>query len=288
MPRPVENSPARRPRVLALVLNWNRIDFTAPCVASLAKQEFAGVLDILLIDNGSTEHTPEELHRACPGATLLAIPQNRGFAGAMNMGMRHPLAKKADFLWLLNNDTVCAPTALADLVKKMADARVGACASRLVQAGTNPPKLIRGAQALRPPLYIPFPLREGAPIGYLCGASLLLRKAAVEAVGMLDEAFPFFFEDADWSFRARDAGWLLAETDRASVTHVGSATISSYSRDRSRGYRAGHVRFLRRHARHPFPAAAVAMAWRCAVDLCLLRLSSLRGSIEGWKAGWRD
>ncbi len=277
-----------RPRVLALVLHWNRIDFTAPCVASLMRQEFAGRLDILVIDNGSTAHTPEELRRACPGATLLPLPENCGFAGAMNRGMRHPLAREADFLWLLNNDTVCAPTALADLVEKMADERVGACASRLVQAGTDPPKVIRGAQGLRPPLYIPRLLRDGEPIGYLCGASLLLRKTAVDKVGMLDEGFPFFFEDADWSFRARNAGWLLAETDRASVTHVGSATISSFSRDRSRGYRVGHVRFLRRHARHPLLAAAVAMAWRCAVDLCLLRLSSLQGSLEGWKAGWQD
>ena len=276
-------------RVTVIVLHWNRLEVTAPCCASLRHVRAPGPFRVLVVDNGSTAHGEAELRAACPGADLLRLPANLGFAGGMNAGIRDALSQGADFVWLLNNDTLCDPDALEELLAPLAaDPQTGAAASLLRQAGapaSAPP--VRGMLRIGPPLWIPLPALPGKAGDYLCGASFLARADALRAVGPLDEGFPFFFEDADWSFRARAAGWRLAETARAAVTHTGSASIASLGRRQSACYREGHVRFLHRHARHPFAPALGAFLWRAAAQAATFRADALRGSLEGWRRGWK-
>jgi GT2 family glycosyltransferase len=275
--------------VAAIVLHWNKLEVTAPCCESLRRIRAPGALRLLVVDNGSTAHDAPALRAACPGADILRLDGNLGFAGGMNAGMRAALAAGADFVWLLNNDTLCEPGALEELLAPMAaDPRTGAVSSRLRQAGAPPSAPPSGGLLrLRPPLWIPRETRPGEAGDYLCGTSLLVRAAALREVGPLDEGFPFFFEDADWSFRARAAGWRLAETARAAVVHAGSASIALLGRRQAACYREGHVRFLRRHARRPLPPALGAFLWRILVQAATLRRDALRGSIDGWRGGWR-
>ena len=114
----------------------------------------------------------------------------------------------------------------------------------------------------------------------------MLRREALAEVGPLDDGFFFFFEDADWCFRARAQGWRLGVVEGEPVRHAGSATIGGLSRLKAAHYRAGYVRFLRKHARCPVLAAVPVTGGRLGIDLLCGRWAAIAGTIEGWKRGW--
>ena len=89
--------------VAAIVLHWNKLEVTAPCCESLRRIRAPGALRLLVVDNGSTAHDAPALRAACPGADILRLDGNLGFAGGTNAGMRASLAAGADFGWFLNN-----------------------------------------------------------------------------------------------------------------------------------------------------------------------------------------
>ncbi len=276
-----------------VVLHWNKLAMTAACVASLRAVHAPCEFRILVVDNGSDAHDEAALRDACPSAETMRLPSNLGFARGMNAGVAKALADGAEYVWLLNNDTICDPDALDELLAPMmADPRVGAVGSMLRQNGaplSDPP--IRGMTHLRAPLWIPLPMPDGASAedgDYICGASFLVRAETWREVGPLDAGFPFFFEDADWSFRVRKAGWKLAETAHPAIVHTGSASISELGRKRSAWYREGHVRFMRRHVRHPFAPAFFAFAWRLSTQVLAFKSADAAGTIEGWRNGWRS
>ena len=272
--------------VLSLILNYNGLAMTRDCCAALARQTAASELRVLVVENGSKANTAEELAAACPNAEVVHTPVNLGFSGGIAFGLAHGKAAQLpfDWLWLLNNDTIPSSTALAALLATGASLpSVGAVGCPL-SAAPDRGSPQHASMRMRPPFYVP---RPGTPPDYLCGASLLISRRAFEKLGPPDVAFPFFFEDADWGFRARAAGFTLALAPEARIVHLGSATIGSLGRARAALYREGYVRFLRRHARHPFLASIPATAWRVVADLFRLRFADVGGTLSGWRKGWR-
>lgn len=277
-------------RAAVIVLHWNKLEFTLPCYESLIRMNGADDLRIIIVDNGSTAHSPAELTSRCPLAEVIRLDKNYGFAGGMNRGIEAALDGGAEIVWLLNNDTLCSATALADILGVFAsDRKIGAVASKLVQAskcGGEDGEIIRSAMRIKAPFYIPQPVHgeEFPPQdeAYLCGASLAVRADVIREIGMLDEGFPFFFEDADWSFRVKKAGLLLAETARASVTHTGSASIGTLGEKQAEFYRRGHLRFLKKHAGHPRMRALLPFAWRVFVCLAHFNFPAVKGNIKGF------
>ncbi len=276
-------------QVLVVILNWNGLEFTRACCHSLREQTYAAH-EVWVVDNGSTEHAVDVLRTASVGANLLPLPENRGFAGGVNAALAAADLSRFDYVWLLNNDTLCDPDALQRLISTAETnpqfAAVG-CALREPAGKGNRTAIVPAGVRLRPPFYIPQPARGATMPDYLCGASLLLRREALETLGWLDDAFFFFFEDADWCFRARRAGWLLGVAPGAPIVHAGGGTIRRQSRNRAYYYRAGHVRFLRRHVRHPALAACVPFIYRLCADILHGRLGAVAGSVAGFRAGWK-
>lgn len=275
--------------VLAVILNWNGADFTRDCCASLAVQTHKN-LHVLVVDNGSTTNTVDDLRTLCPNADVIGTGRNLGFAGGVNAGLKAVAGlEKYDYLWLLNNDTLCDPDALERLVAKadsdMKLAAVG-CAMREGSAEEGTERMVQAGKRLRGPFYIPAEADGPAGIDYVCGACVLIRKEALADVGLLDEDFFFFFEDADWSFRAKEKGWKLGFSEGVPIRHMGGGTIRKASYKRALYYRAGHVMFLRKHARHPLCASLVVMSYRLAADLLRLNFTSVRGTIAGFRKGW--
>ena len=275
-------------KVAAIVLNWNRPEETAACCRSLAGQTHRD-LRTWVVDNGSTANTAEELAAAIPKATVIRLDENRGFAGGVNAGLRAALgAGGFDYAWLVNNDAECEPEALQRMLEiAESDGRIGAvgCEMRAGVAGAG--RRVAAGKILRPPLYVPAEAKTSAEVDYLCGASLLARREALEDVGFLDEGFFFFFEDADWCFRAKAKGWRLGVLEGEWVKHAGSGTIGALSRLKAAHYRAGHVRFLRKHARHSALAATLAAGYRLLADALRFRWAAAAGTIDGWKRGWK-
>ncbi len=284
---------AQGERIVAIVLNWNGGDETLQCLRSLA-----GVLDPpvvpLLADNGSEDDSVAAAVRALPGLAVLRFSENLGYAGGNNRAMRHAFdALHADWVCLLNSDVVVAPETFALLLDAVTAyeakgrRRVGAAGPCLLYR--DEPQTVWacggriGAQLNVTQLVGHGRRPKGGPareVDYLPGAFLLVRRAAFEAVGPLDESFFCYLEDADWGVRLRAAGFVSLAVPEAIAWHALSAsTGGGYSAGRKYMTGVNSVRFLRKHGRPTGWAALIVF------DILLWPLAFLRALIGGRSAG---
>jgi GT2 family glycosyltransferase len=221
------------PDISIVIVTWNGRQYLDPCLAAVSAQE--GVTtETIVVDNASTDGTVEYLRERYPWVRLVALTQNRGFAGGNNAGVREASGR---FIALLNNDTVADRRWLLALRGGLdEDARFALAASRIVymhdstvidSAGDG---LLRWGGA--------FKRHHGAPAAAaaesrevfgVCGAACLMPKAVFEELGGFDEDFFASHEDVDLSYRARLLGYRCRYVADAVVRHHGSATLGRVS-----------------------------------------------------------
>jgi GT2 family glycosyltransferase len=219
--------------VWALVLAHNQLRFTRECLTSVLALE-PPPARVLLVDNGSTDGTPERVRAEFPAVEVLALPENRYFAGGVNEGLRRALAGGAAAVLLLNNDVVLERSALQRLEKALEAApRCAAVSPKIYYY--DPPDVVwfAGGIVTRGIVLIRHrgvnvkdeKLRDGPrSIDYVSGAAALLSRSALESVGLLDPSYVMYVEDVDWCARARREGWTLAYEPEAKAWHHVSAT----------------------------------------------------------------
>ncbi|HVC09437.1 MAG TPA: glycosyltransferase family 2 protein [Elusimicrobiota bacterium] len=206
-----------RPLASIIVPCWNNLRYTRECVRSILRWPSASC-ELIFIDNGSTDGTAAFLDRLKKQARarVLSNQSNLGFPHAINQGMK---AAKGDYLVWLNNDAVVTPGWLDRLI---------AVAERYPKAGAIGPLVNGDAANLHFPLdYLAamaaLSIRNGPkvlPVRWLLGYCLLLKRRAVERVGLLDSRFGMgLFEDIDYCLRLRRAGYDLLVADDAFVFH---------------------------------------------------------------------
>lgn len=254
----------RAPAVCAVVLNWNGAERTLACVRSLASLHEPS-LAVVVVDNGSRDGSVAFLRERLPEVELLRADRNRGFAAGSNLGIARARELGAAWIWLLNNDALVRPGALAALLRRAAeDERAGAIGARLLGGGEGP---VWGGGRVSFLTGLPRHLRapsEEPCLQYLQGASLFLRRAALDEVGDLDEGFFLYWEDTDLCFRLRRAGWRLAVAADAEIDHPSYGSLALRSPSWDRHFTSSSVRFFRRHARVPAVPIAVSVAGRIA------------------------
>ncbi len=227
------------PRLSIIVVTWNSADTIGACLASVRASRIDGGLDIILIDNGSTDGTADLVARDCAGVTLIRSDENLGFARANNRAMA--MATGAHLL-LLNPDTVLHdPGAIGRMLRCMDENPAAAMLGpRLVfadgthqvgDAGWRPSTRNMLAHALGVAhlwpgwrsLYVVRPDRFTSPlvaVDWVCGACLLLRRSVVEAAGGLDERLFLYAEDVEWGCRLRGLGHEVMYLPQVRVTHL--------------------------------------------------------------------
>ncbi len=214
------------PSVWIIVLHWQRLDDTAACLASLRAQ--AGVsVQIVLVDNDPTE--PARALAEPADLTLHYLPtgRNLGYAEGNNVGLRYALDHGADWLLVLNNDTVAPPDMTARLVATLAAAPNIGMACPAVASWATPanrftpiidwPEGRAGETWLQPTDTVT------RPVDYVSGCALLTRAAVVTAIGLFDAAYFAYYEDVDWSLRCQRAGYQTVIVPEACVYHKGTA-----------------------------------------------------------------
>jgi GT2 family glycosyltransferase len=257
----------RLPVVYCIVLNWNGWQDTIKCLASLDSQDYPA-LHVIVVDNYSTNDSVAHISAEFPDVPLIQSSENGGFAKGNNIGIRHAVLAGADFVWLLNNDTVAPPDTASKLVSKaLSSQRIAAVGSVLywlkdpskVQAwGGGSIDLWSGYNT-----HFVRPTHMGAGT-FLTGASILLRTEALLQIGLLDESFFLYSEDTDLSIRLQRAGWMLAVAEDTAVLHKGNAS-SSIDRLRSDKYSTeSGIRLLRKHSAVPQISVGIYLALRFA------------------------
>ncbi|WOF22322.1 glycosyltransferase family 2 protein [Microbacterium betulae] len=217
-------------RVLVVVLNWNGVDDTEECLDALARQTYADA-DVLVIDNGSEPDDVRRLRaRAADGSFRLRLqPENLGFAGGVNAGIRLAQHDGYDAVALLNNDALPEPEWLASLVSAI-EASGASIATGLLLRRSDDPEVAGTIDTAGDGLSVwgmPFPRGRGdaradAPargaVFSASGGASLYRTALFGEIGLFDETFFAYFEDVDVGFRARLAGHEIVY-DPAAVAH---------------------------------------------------------------------
>ncbi len=234
---------AAKPRVpvSVIVVNWKTPDLTCKALAALYNSTVAPE-QIIMVDNASGDETVERVQREFPEVIILENQENVGFAKANNQAIRTVVNQP--FVWLLNSDTETGAKSLAQLVEHIsANPRVGAVGPQLVyptrawqSVGGFFPTPINVLYYLIPftwflpaawrrrlhslALY-PQPIPEtGLVLDYVTGAAVLLRRAALDKVGLLAEEYFMYFEETDLCWRLGQAGWECHVISTDPVMHV--------------------------------------------------------------------
>jgi len=211
--------------VVALVLNWNNLPDTLECVDSLRGSDYPN-LAVWVVDNGSQEDPSAVLHEIYPDLRVLRNPGNLGYGGGNNVGLRRAIDAGAVYVLLLNNDAVVAPDCVRSLVAAVeADCRIGMATPRVFYYDRPTEIYWDGGSVDWESGDVPHDSRD-LPVEagivrseWLNGCSLLVRAATIREIGLLDERYFLYFEDADWSVRAARRGWTNAVVIQARAWH---------------------------------------------------------------------
>jgi GT2 family glycosyltransferase len=252
------------PRVAIVILNWNGREDTLACLGSL--KQLTGVrYDIVVVDNASVDGSVEAIKSEYPEVEVLVNSENLGFAEGNNVGIRWALAASADYVFILNNDTIVASDLLRVLVASAEeDPRIGVVGPKICyddsssyhpetasMAAEGPPARLWYAGAEEQWLRrIPASVgldeldrgqydqkRETA---FVYGTAMLVRRQVLESVGMFDRRFFAYHEDADLCLRVREAGYRCLYEPSGVVWHKvsratqGTSYIQDYLRARGR------------------------------------------------------
>lgn len=222
------------PSIYVLVLNWNGWRETVTCLASLRQLSYPNT-HVVVIDNGSTDDSLSQLNDAIasqssPPCEIIALRDNVGFAGGMNRGMAHALAAGADYVFLLNNDTVVAPDVLERLLATSAmipDAGLLGCELRYPDSEAEPGYALTGFDWMRGYTRtwdVPPGGQGPVEVDVVSGCALLASQALIDGIGLMDDRYFLYFEDVDWAVRARRAGFTCVVVRGALVWHGAART----------------------------------------------------------------
>ena len=223
-------------RVAVVILNWNGIKDTVACLDSLLVQTYPDY-QIVVIDNGSVDNSVEVLEKYITNhkdhaIKLICNDKNLGFTGGVNTGIRWALENNFDAVALFNNDAVADKDWLTHLVKGLDDKEVGISTGLLLHENG---KTIDSSGDWYSKWGLPFPRNRGenavfaSKDGFVFGASggaTLYRSTMLNKIGLFDEDFFAYYEDADVSFRAQLAGWKVIYNSEAVAYHKQGATSS--------------------------------------------------------------
>ena len=243
------------PPVALIVLSWNSRAYLGDCLASLQQSDYPN-FSIIVVDNASSDASVAFVQEHFPAVDLIVSPRNLGYGGGNNLGLQRTLEGGAAIAVMVNPDVVVQPDWLRALVGAlMADPAIGVAGCKLLAPDHT---VIQHAGGLiHPPLGVSEHLGSGVPdtgahdtlrdVDYVIGAAFAVRREVLEVVGGFDETFFLYYEDVDFCFRTRAAGYRVVYVPAASATHVESVTTRPESQFYLEQMHSGRWRFLLKH-----------------------------------------
>lgn len=219
----------KQPYLITVILNTNRRDDTLACLDSLAQSTYPNH-KIIVLDNASTDGSVEAIQEKFPAVEIISLTENRGYAGNNNVGIKAALAQGADWVLVLNEDTILDPACLAQLIEVgESDSAIGIVGPLVYHF--DEPNILQSAGGRLSPYW------EGSHIGqneldsgqfsspcdvhWISGCAILVRRSVIEQVGMLDERFFYYWEETEWCLRTSRAGWRIVHVPQAKLWHKG-------------------------------------------------------------------
>lgn len=276
-----------KPRVHIVLVHWNSWPETSACLTSLHELDYENYR-VIVVDNGSSDDSVSRIRQTFSWPELILAGENRGFSAGCNIGISRALLDGSDYVWLLNTDTRVAPDALRAMVEKAeSEPKVGAVGS-VIYSMERPTELQawggghvnfwigRARHFLKP-------VPDDA-IHYLTGASLLVPRQVLETVGLLDESIFLYWEDTEYSYRLRRAGWRLVVAPHSQIWHKGMTGVGPKNPKLDMLYNTSAVRFFQKHSPTPLLSLWVGVFLRIGKRLLAGDWGRARAT---WGAAWQ-
>ncbi len=218
-------------KVAVIIPNYNGKKYLKDCLNSLKKQTFKDFC-VIIVDNGSTDGSAEFIKNNYPEVKLIALPENTGFANAVNVGIKSAESK---YVFLLNDDTMCEEEAIEALVRVL-DRKKKIFSAQAKMLQYKEPHRIDDCGDLYCALGWAFTPGKDKDNKYFksieavtsaCAGAAMYRRELFEEVGYFDEAHFCYLEDVDLGYRARLKGYINVCEPASIVYHIGSATSGS-------------------------------------------------------------
>jgi GT2 family glycosyltransferase len=217
------------PHIVVVVLNTNRREDTLACLTSLAAVDYPRHTTIVL-DNASTDGSVEAIRTRFPAVRVMPLAENRGYAGNNNVGIAAALDAGADWVLVLNEDTILAPSCFGELMRVAADdARIGILGPMVYHH--DEPTVIQSAGGRLDRRWRAWHLglneddagQFAAPhdVDWISGCAILVKRQVIEQVGSIDARFFYYWEETEWCVRAARAGWRIVHVPAAKLWHKG-------------------------------------------------------------------
>jgi GT2 family glycosyltransferase len=222
------------------IVTYKARDLLRDCLGSLyenTQREF----EVIVVDNGSNDGVAEMLAQEFPAVRLIQNTANRGYTAPMNQALQ---AGSGRYLVQLNPDTLILPSGLDRLIEFMeSHPQVGICGPKVLNRDLSLQKPCRRGESRPWAVFTYFtglarlfpssrwfgeylmsymPEDQAHPVAGVAGSCMLIRREVVDAIGYLDERYFAYQEDADYCFRARQAGWQIYYVPQAQIIHYGS------------------------------------------------------------------
>lgn len=247
------------------IVSFNARDHLDRCLASLHSPPPAPAHEIVVVDNASSDGSPEQVERRWPSVRLVRNRDNVGFARASNQAMH---ASRSRLVLLLNSDTVVPEGAIETLIAALdAEPHTGAAGPRLVndlgRAELSFGRMVGPLSELRQKVlgrlydrdvpgvaqYVERATRRAHHPDWVSGACLLVRREAAEQAGLLDERYFMYLEDVDFCAALRARGWRILFTPAVEVVHLRGRSVAAAPASTARRYRESQLAFYAKH--HP-------------------------------------
>ena len=278
------------PQVAVVVVSYNTRDLLISCLSSVIESTSPADVEIVVVDNASNDGSLEAVRQTYPQVITIANRANLGFGAACNQAIS---ASTAPFILLLNSDATITPQSFQALYETMSEnAQCGAAGCRIVNSAGSETTNTRNFltpfnQALEQAgvmgrISWKYLRRNHRPtpdqneldcsVDWIDGACLMIRRAALDEVGLFDEEFFIYSEDEDLCFRLRKHGWTICYSAKSNARHHGAASTSQNRFDMLRHFYTSQMLFLSKHRSHASAFLyAVAMKTVLVLKASLLR-----------------
>lgn len=260
-----------------ILVNWNGGAALTACVESAVSATRKVEAEIWLVDNASTDGSVEQAAGAHPELRVLRNASNLGFARAANQAIEQ--ASGAFFL-LLNPDAEIDEAAVLRMLELMQkEGLIGIAGCGSIDASERPAPGYEMSYPGQRGTSITQAAGEGKDVAWVSGGCLIARRVMVEEIGPLDPEFFMYYEDVDWCYRAREAGWRVVTLPELTIRHdLGGSSAQVPKREIARRAASSRVRFYRKHYS---PLSAGWMTARMAtVAICGLVLRVVAAAVS--------
>ena len=246
-----------------IVINWNTKEDLLHCLESIFKMGTGIQREVIVVDNGSRDGSGVEVKKAFPAVHLIQNDRNIGFAKATNQGFKNSSGR---YVLLLNPDTQVKHGAIEQLVSFMdTHLEAGVAGAQLLNSDGSKQNSIANFPSLATELLNKSLLRwlcpkkflgkerdysEPVEVDSVIGACMMVRRDALDQVGLLDEDYFLFLEETDWCYRMKKGGWKIYHVPQAEVYHFQGKSAEAVKKEARVEFYRSRYHFFKKNSGH--------------------------------------